>query len=808
MLAGLVAAGAGAGQPASAAVSPGSTDLVSVRSDGVAPQQSSAEPAISADGRFAVFSSREALDMDALTADVPRSQVFVRDLVDGRTRLLTFGYELGGDQPRARPAAGDSGAPAISADGRFVAVHTSAPLAGSPPDGRSRIVRIDRDPDGDGVLDEPLGATIELGHLLLSEDSAAPRPAFRPSISADGQVVAYEEQVDAGVTRLAVSTLQPALARRVLLPRRDELWLVNAWAPALSGDGRRVVAMAEYVSPPVIGAAAAVPGLAVVGFDLAAVAADGTVVATRLDVDTAGLAFGLHLGGNRPLLSHDGARVVFELSVPLSCPGCEFPIYVPRAFAGSPDPDGDGAIGPAVTVDTLSLNTMGESVSAIMPAVSGDGRYAAFVTDAPGAHNGVDRPYSGVTCTRSRPPGMPFTPCQVIVRDLVLDAARATAGLARLPGELATPSVLGDCSPTGTCASNGPASSPVLSGNGGVVVFTSAAPDLRTGDGNGVQDVFARRFTPGLRATGLDFGGVRVGDELSLATAVTPVGFGPLVLAAPAVSGADFGAGPHTCGFALHAGDSCAVSVVFAPGTPGGRTGWLDLHPAGAPVVRVPLRGQGSAFPQPDPAFVVEPAVVDFGERLILAESPPAQVSVRNQGKRPLRVAAVSLPVLPAPRSDYQITADTCTGAVLTFGGSCQVTLVHRPLGPGARPAVLRLDQQTPAGLQPHLVQLVGAGTNPVLRVNPAVVPAGRPTTVSGMGFPAGREVTIGLPGFPEQARVVTDAAGAFNATLLVYPNSVPGSRQVRAAVDVVVVAGTLLVVPGTLGPPDFLARR
>jgi hypothetical protein len=208
----------------------------------------------------------------------------------------------------------------------------------------------------------------------------------------------------------------------------------------------------------------------------------------------------------------------------------------------------------------------------------------------------------------------------------------------------------------------------------------------------------------------------------------------------------------------------------------------------------------------------MQPDTVDFGERLIFTDSGPAAVTVANAGTGPLVIGAVSLPPLLAPSApgDYRITANTCAGATLAAGASCAVTLVHQPQGPGARPAVLQIDQQVPGAPQPHLVQLLGAGTAPAIQINPAVVTVGRITTVFGTGFPPGHTVSIRMPGFPELVQVTPDAAGIFAIPLLVYPNSVAGSRVVQAAVDGTTIGDSknLLVVPGTLGPPDFLIRR
>ena len=266
----------------------------------------------------------------------------------------------------------------------------------------------------------------------------------------------------------------------------------------------------------------------------------------------------------------------------------------------------------------------------------------------------------------------------------------------------------------------------------------------------------------------------------------------------------------------LHVESTCAATLDFTPKAEGTRTGSLLVKPGFVAQVPTPVTGVGTAFPQPDPAFEAQPDPLDFGQRLIFTDSAAGVVTVRNAGSRVLRVEAVSLPPLAAPAApgDYRITATTCTGATLKPGETCTVTLVHQPRGPGARPAVLQLDQRVPTDpptLQPHLLQLLGAGTTPLVQVNPGVVTVGRPTMVTGTGFPPGQPVSILMPGFPELEHVTPDAAGVFTRELLVFPNSVPGNRVLTAAVDVDPAIGgstTLLVVPGTIGPPDFLVRR
>jgi Tol biopolymer transport system component len=101
----------------------GTTEAVSVSSTGALPQYisgppQSEQPSISADGRYVAFSSNA---RDLVAADDDFSyDVFLRDRVAGTTRLASV------TATGAPASGGDSVAPAISADGRYVAFHSGA----------------------------------------------------------------------------------------------------------------------------------------------------------------------------------------------------------------------------------------------------------------------------------------------------------------------------------------------------------------------------------------------------------------------------------------------------------------------------------------------------------------------------------------------------------------------------------------------------------------------------------------------------------------------------------------------------------
>jgi Tol biopolymer transport system component len=149
----------------------GGAVLVS-RADGAqgAPAASDAyEPAASRDGAAIAFTSR-ARNLGAPGSGGRRSDVWVRDLAAGTTRLLSGGV------------AGDASQPAISADGRFVAFVERLGIGdGTPAALRSRIWLVDR----------ATGATA----LVSRGDGAGGAPAdgaaTEPALSADGGRVVF-----------------------------------------------------------------------------------------------------------------------------------------------------------------------------------------------------------------------------------------------------------------------------------------------------------------------------------------------------------------------------------------------------------------------------------------------------------------------------------------------------------------------------------------------------------------------------------------------------------------------------------------
>ena len=151
----------------------GITEHVSVASDGTPGNDWSFSPAISADGRFVAFSSQA----DNLVPGDSNGQfdTFVHDRVTGTTERVSVASD--GMQGNA-----DSGSSTISADGRFVAfLSTAGNLVLGDTNGRDDIFVHDRDT---GITERVSVASDG------TQENANSR--FSPAISADGRFVAFD----------------------------------------------------------------------------------------------------------------------------------------------------------------------------------------------------------------------------------------------------------------------------------------------------------------------------------------------------------------------------------------------------------------------------------------------------------------------------------------------------------------------------------------------------------------------------------------------------------------------------------------
>ncbi len=184
-------------------------------------------PAISTTGRYVVFLSRGDSTPFGLSGD-RTGDVFVRDLKTNRTTLAskTDGHDGAPMEPGKDVNRGDDIRPSVSADGRYVAFGSDAPNVGIKGKGKLSIY----------VRDLKMGRTI----LVSRADGSAGAPlesATEPRISSNGRFVAFTSKSDVFVRDIRRE-------RTHLVSRRGKGRLSRegvATSPAISRDGSSVV---------------------------------------------------------------------------------------------------------------------------------------------------------------------------------------------------------------------------------------------------------------------------------------------------------------------------------------------------------------------------------------------------------------------------------------------------------------------------------------------------------------------------------------------------------------------------------------
>lgn len=394
--------------------------------------QASLQAAISADGSRVAFAS-DATTLHSDDTDTIRD-VFVHDLVTGAITLVS------------RTTAGakgtsDSGDPALSADGRYVAWSSGAQLHADDGDVNSDVY----------VRDLQTGTT-----ALVSRTSTGVKvntPSGAPSISADGRYVAFQSD---GKLHADDGDFNPDVYRRdlqtgttVLVSRATGATGVDgnnfAEAPSISDDGGVVSfeSTANNLDP---GDNDSTRDVFVRDFEVAA-----TTLVSRA---TGASGVKGNSASLRSAVSGNGRYVAFDSQAnnldPLEISGFVSDVYV-RDLASSTTTLVSRATGPA------GAKANG---AALRPAISTDGQYVAFDSVASNLHPG----------------DIPGAPRGVHVRDLL---GHTTTLVSRAGG------------PSGD-KSNADSLRAAISGSGRFVTFESLATNLDPADTDAISDIFAR----------------------------------------------------------------------------------------------------------------------------------------------------------------------------------------------------------------------------------------------------------------------------------------------------------------------------
>ncbi len=143
----------------------------------------STAPSISGNGRSIAFQS-SATNLVAGDGNGV-ADVFVHDRLLGRTVRASIATD------GATPTVGASARPAISQNGRFIAFDSAAVLTAGDTNAARDVFVHDRDPDGDGVMDEPGAVATRRVSVASDGAPALGGDSVDPSITGDGRYVVF-----------------------------------------------------------------------------------------------------------------------------------------------------------------------------------------------------------------------------------------------------------------------------------------------------------------------------------------------------------------------------------------------------------------------------------------------------------------------------------------------------------------------------------------------------------------------------------------------------------------------------------------
>ena len=647
--------------------------------------------------------------------DYSGESVVVTDRCTGSPELQIF------SQSRAQ-SAGRFSDLVISAHGRYVALRDSS---------TNTIVRLDRDTNGNGVVDDSVLGVVSTGFVAftasLGDESLTPLVAISALAPRDtvAQVYLWDPTRAAG---------DPAAL--TLVSANDgtttPLTGVASFTPSMTPDGRYVAFVSSTAA--FVGGAGSVA------------ATDHILVrdtATNRTVVVSRNAAGVRGNGRSisPSISADGTQIAFgTTATDLMTPGIGG-IYstVPATFATSLDlvvaRSTTGFYG-SIAFDRVSLKPNGDPVDPKMagmfmgqPAISSNGRWVSFTS----AFNAELQ--TGATSTTAtdrttkvyvigRPTSVGITPLdfgavQIGAPSGVQSVNVTNSGISSfLPAAITTTGTEFSVVPGGSCASN---------------VWLSP----------GQSCTVAVRFTP-----------VAVGVRTSTIT-VAENGFGFQAMSA---------SGPLT-------GTGTAVPVVTTTTV----TTTATTVPPTVTTTTAP-RTTTTTVPR-QAALTISPSPASFGTSVVGGTSQVLEFVVTSNGNRSAPITDVSL---SGPNNaDFAIVTNDCAGANLPPGGSCGVFVTFTPSDVGVRTAVLSAG--SPVGTATS--NLDGTGNNqPNLRLLPNVVALGAVTTAVGAGFPPNQPVQ--LQWALDTTRTFTgtaDAAGNFAIQVPVRLDEQTGPRTMNA---------------------------
>jgi HYDIN/CFA65/VesB-like, Ig-like domain/Abnormal spindle-like microcephaly-assoc'd, ASPM-SPD-2-Hydin/Cep192 domain 4 len=230
----------------------------------------------------------------------------------------------------------------------------------------------------------------------------------------------------------------------------------------------------------------------------------------------------------------------------------------------------------------------------------------------------------------------------------------------------------------------------------GATIQDGAANTLVTMTGVGVLASISAAPNP------VQFGNVEVGTLNAQQTiTVTNTGSGPVNILSATETSPAFVIGTNTCtGQTLATnGATCTIQVFFQPTAGGPAATLLDIdYEAGGvtSTYSVALLGSGTV----NELDISPVGPYNFGD-VVVGQTALATFTVTNNGAS--NVGPIAAPVV-GPTPPFSIVFTTCTGATLSPGQSCVITVQFAPTVPGPAQGLLSVNP---------VVQLIGNGVSP-----------------------------------------------------------------------------------------------
>jgi Abnormal spindle-like microcephaly-assoc'd, ASPM-SPD-2-Hydin/CARDB len=213
------------------------------------------------------------------------------------------------------------------------------------------------------------------------------------------------------------------------------------------------------------------------------------------------------------------------------------------------------------------------------------------------------------------------------------------------------------------------------------------------------------------------FSNLNVGSEAAISIIITNTGAGNVTFTQESLSGSGFTATPLALPFVLAPGKRFAVTIIFAPKSPGQFTGFLELvSDATNGTVYYEMTGTGAQIPEG--VLTVTPASASFGS-VPVGTSNSQALQLKNSGTANLTISgsAVSSPAFKLQGLQ--------TPLVLAPGGAVACTLIFTPAATGYVAGSASITSTASNGTLTLTMSGTGVAATPALTVTPTTLAFG-----------------------------------------------------------------------------------